>query len=284
MFSILPRSGLANRLFVWARGQLCADAIGVPNRVHGWGHFHLGPWLRRERSKRFYATSFRRTSSHGQLAFDRFMSSMGRRAFEVNPNNILPHKPDGETTYIFQETLHRNDYFAGLRGHAEHLRERLLSLMVDSVRQECLGVPESDVSVHLRRGDFHYYGGGITGDEYFLDVLERIRDRIGKNARISIFSDAAEDELRTLLRFPNTQICRMQSDLAEMFGIANAELIVTSRHSTFGYWAAFLSRGSVIFHPTHERGSITGGKRFEGTVEQFLAQDPILTPQDTSAT
>lgn len=268
VFALLPRTGLANRLFTWAHAQIMADELGVRNLVHGWGHVHFGPWLRGEKSKRYYARDFIRTSNRLQLYSDLVAAKLNKRRVIVDPaknqgwSNVA-------TTYIYQALPDKSDYFRGLRGHETQLRSRLLTSLKPEIRALCENVPDVDVAVHVRRGDFVDANFKLTEDDYFLNTLNKLRGQSRRSLQIAVFSDAFEEELSTILSVPNTHLHTSQSDIVDIFAISRAKIIITSLKSTFGYWAAFLSQGAVILHPDHIYGSLTGGKRFEGTVEDY---------------
>ncbi|MDP5015756.1 MAG: hypothetical protein NWQ43_00310, partial [Dolichospermum sp.] len=54
----MPRSGLGNMLLVWARAILFAEFNGLPVLSPNWNEVRIGPWLRGERTKRYYGNLF----------------------------------------------------------------------------------------------------------------------------------------------------------------------------------------------------------------------------------
>lgn len=53
------RAGLCNMLFPWARAVLFSHTWQCPMIAPQWtNYFRLGPWLRRERDKRYYFNNF----------------------------------------------------------------------------------------------------------------------------------------------------------------------------------------------------------------------------------
>lgn len=62
-FAKLPRAGLGNMLFVWARAEVFAYLNQIPVFTSSWTQPRLGPTLRREKGKRIYWRYFRKTSS-----------------------------------------------------------------------------------------------------------------------------------------------------------------------------------------------------------------------------
>src|SRR4051794_39558978 len=63
----LPKTGLGNRLLVWARGALFARLNGLEYITSSWWGFHWGALLRRERKTRLYRKYFIESSLHNQL-------------------------------------------------------------------------------------------------------------------------------------------------------------------------------------------------------------------------
>ncbi len=114
------------------------------------------------------------------------------------------------------------------------------------------------VSVHVRRGDYLNPGTaefhGIVGGPYYRQALGRLKDRIGQDAELFIFSDdpgAAEQLLNFVPKSRLVHVCgdpeRPWEDMA---------LMARCRHhvianSSFSWWGAWLNRAAdkVVIAP-----------------------------------
>jgi hypothetical protein len=94
-------------------------------------------------------------------------------------------------------------------------------------------------------GDFKL-GNQITPSEYFYKGINLIRDVVGENLPVTIFTDADEQELTGLLNLPNVQIAENKPDMLDIILLSRSKIMLLSRSSTFGYWAAFLSDAIVV--------------------------------------
>ena len=61
VFAILPKAGLGNKLYVWAKATVFAEVNHADVVTWGWVQPSLGPFLRGERSKRLYIRQFRQS-------------------------------------------------------------------------------------------------------------------------------------------------------------------------------------------------------------------------------
>ena len=109
-----------------------------------------------------------------------------------------------------------------------------------------------NVAVHLRRGDVAHRANLASREEYGVAIVKAIFDTLhamGRQFVIRIFSDGSEAEFEALRRFGVE--FHMQEDLFSTFhSLVNADVLVMAK-SGFSYSAALLSRGLVIYEPTH---------------------------------
>ena len=59
----IPRCGLGNKMLVWAKACVFAKKHDLPMFTYGWEQFNIGPWLRGEKSNRYYAGYFKKNGS-----------------------------------------------------------------------------------------------------------------------------------------------------------------------------------------------------------------------------
>jgi hypothetical protein len=269
-FAILPRAGLANRLFPWAHAKIFSEKHQLPMYTHGWGHLHVGPWLRFEKSKRFYYFYFKSNTAVLKYSARRIASALGCHNICCDTKSIS----DQIATYVFSEVPSKKDYFVGLRGHEEYLRQELNNNLRSKHQFAANSIEPYPVAIHVRRGDFVVAGLALSTEEYFIEIVHKLRGVIGDSAEIRIFSDALPSELSQLLSLPNVKMAQRKPDIIELLEISKAKIIVTSLGSTFGYWAAFLSEADIIVDDRHQFGTIrspdTIPNRFEGTIADYL--------------
>lgn len=272
VFALLPRTGLANRLFVWAHSRLYAERNGVPSFTHGWGHIHIGPWLRREQSKRYYFFFFNRSSNFIGLILRKMLARIGQHQLIFEPS-LLSLPPINNSTILFTSVPNKTDYFRNLRRSEAFLREELLKTLRPRYRRSVDAIARYPIAIHVRRGDFIAGGLTLSGENYFINVVQKLRQCRGDEEEIRVFSDARPKELTNLLSLPNVVMANSKPDVVELLEISKADIIVTSLGSTFGYWAAFISDADIILDPRHAYGAIRSElsvNQFEGTIDEYV--------------
>lgn len=262
-YAKLPRAGLGNMLFVWARARIFAQLNDLPFAVSSWKHFNIGTFLRRERSKRIYAGYFSGTEEWGTLK----SSWMLRNYTQVIEPPVAPlacgatHK----TVYIFNQIPHWDNFFRDIKPQRQFIREEFYRVLAPVHREtvECASPPI--IGVHVRQGDFRplrigedfaQVGAVRTPLKYFEDVINNIRQVHGSSLPVTIFSDGHDHELAPLLEMPNVVRAEKNADVGDLLLLSASRIIVTSAGSTFSYWSAFLSDSPVIMHPDHIHASL----------------------------
>ena len=241
--------------------------------THGWGHIHIGPWLRNEQSKRFYYFFFKPNTNFCGFAIRRLANKWGRHKIILEPDLRLAQDLE-LATYVYAKVPSKTDYFIDLRGSEDFLRKELLSTLRSKHQTTVKNFEAYPIALHVRRGDFSQGGRTLTSEEYFIDVAKKLQQKAGKHLEIRVFSDARPDEIAKLLALPNVSMATPKPDVIELFEMSKAKIIVTSLGSTFGYWAAFLSTADVILDTRHEFGKIRCAeidRHYEGGIDQFLS-------------
>ena len=269
----IPRYGLCNCLLVWAKAYAFSRQHDLPLLVHGWKAWHIGPWIRGERVKRYYGNYFVR---QGNLVEFWKMNSQRKKSTHhvvVEPKHDSPLEPQTQY-YVFEEVPHRDDFFAGLRGSESQIRDGFFAMLRPWLHEAKSSLQKPEVAIHVRRGDYHASGHAITPIEYYAEQLQRIRSIRGEDTPAILFSDAHDHELKELLELPGVSRSNAQKDILDLIQMMSSEYIVTSLQSTFGYWAGFLSRAAIILHPEHKFGFIRDPDcgLFEGSGEQLTAE------------
>jgi hypothetical protein len=284
----LPRGGLGNKLLVWARGLIFANQHKLPLYVSGWSEIKIGPYLRRERSKRNYWGYFEDDAVAGLLR--RFMFS---HLYDVNHEpNLEGDLPDVSLktakVYLFDTVPSWRDYFKGLRGNEDLVRSAFSSLLQSQYRKELICETGPVIGVHVRRSDFRDLAPDESIGEncnvrmpisYYLDVINALRRMAGSTLQVMIFTDGRHEDVAELLALPEVTMAAPNSDIVDLILLSKSKYLVTSFGSTFSYWAAYLSDGIVITHPAQVmtiRSEAVNKLRYEGPISCDKPWDPVL--------
>src|SRR6185437_11609298 len=117
----LPKAGLGNQLFPLMKASVFAHLNNMEVRVTGYNRLKIGPYLRREKSKRKYSNSFTFQKNIISEQIEKWKIH-GKGHYELIsepdvvklPETVLPGK-----LFVFTETPHYRDLFAGLREQHE---------------------------------------------------------------------------------------------------------------------------------------------------------------------
>lgn len=255
--ALLPNAGLANKLFVWARGFVFAQLNALPLVTIGWSYPKVGPLLRGERSSRMYAQYFNGSATWALAGLA--LAGVGGRIIREPACRQLD-RVDGVKTYLFRDLPPWRDAFADIREYRDALRQGLLSSIRRKYSQLAEASERPQVALHVRCGDFRRLskgedfkkvGGVRTPQDYFLGIVFGLRAAAGVVVPITVYSDGTDDDIDFLLRLPAVARAKASNDVSDLLALSRAEIIVTSAGSTFGEWAAFLSDGIVLRHPDH---------------------------------
>ncbi|WP_162273198.1 alpha-1,2-fucosyltransferase [Rubripirellula obstinata] len=266
---MLPRTGLANRLLVWGRAVVYARRYGLPIYTQGWGHVHIGPLLRREKSIRYYGRFFTCPRSiRGAIRLKRNKVFQSQKVF-VEPEFNQP-PPENAKCVIFKEVPSKNDYFRDLRGHEDFISSEFFGSVRERWKRRLSPKTDPFIALHVRRGDFGITGIQLSPESYFTTTLSRLRAKTGIEKAV-VFSDARPAELVELSAISQVSFAEHGSEILDLLEMSRADIIVTSLRSTFGYWGGFVSNASIILDPEHDFGAIRAGngRWFEGNIDQF---------------
>ncbi|MEO1257492.1 MAG: hypothetical protein AAFZ15_01800 [Bacteroidota bacterium] len=278
----IPRCGLGNKMLVWAKAYIFAREFNLPMYTFGWEQFNIGPWLRGEKSNRYYAGYFKKEGSVWQRL--KVKSSYQRvsghlKMVEPKIKELNKINPAKYRFIVFNEVPNWDDFFGDINQHRKLVRDGLMEMLDPAVKKELDQQAAPGIGLHIRLGDFHKLkegqdfkdaGATRTPIPYFLDMVKQVRDIAGEELPVTIFTNGKEHELGDLLKLPNISIAPKNSDIVDLLLLSHSQVIVTSAGSTFGYWSGFLSEVPIIMHPDHIWGSIRSDadneKYFEGAL------------------
>jgi hypothetical protein len=280
VFSKLPRAGLGNKLFVWAHGVILAHTLRVPHRTTGWLQLMLGPWLRMEKHKRWYAGYFKQSGWWHEFT--------GRcKEKLLRPQPLAPlqctaaaNELPVAAAYLFHQIPHWDNYFGGIREHHQLVKEVFFQSLRPDLQQRLKNKKTPVIGVHIRMGDFRALkdqedfakvGAVRTPLQYFIETIEGIRQCSGAILPVTIFSDGKPEELQPVLDLPGVQMAEDDSDMMQLLHLGKSGVIVLSAGSTFGQWAGFLSEAVILHHPQHYhsfiRGKAANEQHYEGVLD-----------------
>ena len=278
----LPSAGLGNKLFVWANAQIFARNNQIPCVTTGWTKLHIGPWLRGEKSKRFYFSYFR--GNKVKLLIKFFF--LKRYKVHHLPSTACTNFYKVENGVIcFSEVPHWRDWFYGIRENHQFIKEKFFSSLHQNIQKEVEDFPIPFASIHVRMGDFRKLkesedfskvGAVRTPLEYFIKTIQKVRQFAGWDFPVTIFSDGTEKELEELLMINNVKMAPEAKDIVHLVSMSKSKIIILSAGSSFSQWAGFLSDGIILNHFQHHHSRIRPNhkKYFEGTFNPYI--DPII--------
>lgn len=280
----LPRAGLGNQLFPLMKACVFAHINQLPLIVTNYHQVKVGVYLRGEKSKRNYRHCFRFQKNVTGALLDKtnvFIKSKTFTLVEEPSLDAIPGSTQKKMIYRFGAIPHWGDYFQGLKEQRQLVIDLFQQLLLPGVKRELENLEAPCIGVHIRMGDFRKLmpgdvfsklGAVRTPEDYFVEVIEKLRSIYGNDAPVAVFSDGYRHEFRKITRLPNLRFIEGNSDIVDMLLLNRSKVIVTSAASTFGYWAGFLSDAPIIMHPDHihQPLRIPGSKPglFEGALDE----------------
>ncbi len=245
VFVKFPKAGLGNMLLTWSRGYIFANLNNLELFTSSWTRIHAGAWLRRERKKRLYKGYFKEGNILKSAIFF-FSLSFNKKIHEPQVEKMA--STNGDTVYIFDKIFTDYDFFKEVRPYRKMVRDGLYDLLRPSLKIRLNRYEKPEIGIHIRRGDFTR-GSTLTPLSFFIEVVNGIRQQIGKDDSVTVFTDAEPEELNELLALPFVSVAEQKADILDILLLASSRIVVLSMGSSFSYWAAFLSDGIIIKHP-----------------------------------
>jgi len=280
----LPRAGLGNQLFPLFEALIFAEINKLPIKITGYNRIKIGPYLRREKTKRNYSNYFNFEKNILLEILDRFIIKYYLKMyFNVSHPELKKLECDSKNkiAYVFHRVPDCEDYFYRLRPYRNKVKtimERILNSSIKSLSDQCNNL---ELGVHIRMGDFRKslsadesknVGTVRTPEEYFYNTIQLIVNGSISESKISLFTDGYKHEFNNLFTLNNIEMVEGNPDIVDLLLLSKSKIIITSSHSTFSYWAGFLSDSPIILHPNHKNGRIRAlsDGLFEGTIQQFI--------------
>jgi hypothetical protein len=247
----LPRAGLGNRLFTWARAKLYADRHGLPMLAPRWAQVCVGPILRRQADWRWYTGLFRPAPGEVGRARSEWLRATAAAAPE--PADLDAPPPAGRV--VFEGLA---DAFGRLNPHHAPVRRALLAASRPKWAAHGTAPPPAPIVMHVRRGDFVKpasmadlltTGNVQTPTDWFTAALTAVRRAAGRDVPAFVLSDGRPEELGGLFRLPEVRMGGTGSALGDIWQMSRANLLIGSGGSTFSLWSAYLGQMPAVFPP-----------------------------------
>lgn len=247
-FVRLGGAGLGNLLFIFSYAVVCAKKNGADLIWPTWPSIKVGPWIRREKDKRFYGDLFKNDGTYiGGLRKVALLLFGKKHTID----NVDDEKANWDGVLLYSGFRMR---FGDLVNDRNEIKSRLFSI----ARKEHLRSLEHDftneVNIHVRLGDFQkanvsQLNAGADNTsipmEWYVKAVHDIKKVLGKEIKFNVFSDGTDDELEELLKIEGVFRMGYGSALADIIALAQSKVIIASG-SSFSMWARFLGNGSCI--------------------------------------
>jgi hypothetical protein len=250
----LPKAGLGNKLFVWAKAYMFSRLNGIPLRVTGWlqvfkkSLFHpRGYW---------YWNYFKPVDETGRRT-----NQYAERNYSVISEPVVEHKDiDTGVIYEYSDVPHWSNFFGDIREYRDQVRDALMEMLTDARVRELSRHKQAVITANVRMGDFRKLqpnedfakvGNVRTPLTYFRELIQNIRKLHGVPLSVEIVTDGNARELGELLDLPNVSMAPMRSKIVDILMMSRSNILLCSASSTFSYWAGFLGECALIMHPDH---------------------------------
>lgn len=247
-------SGLGNCFFTYFHAFRLSLEGKARMVAPTWRSIRIGPLLRGERTLRHYSRELKSHPDEMQGARRLWLLATGEQAV----SDALVTRLDGDVPSAGRGDLIRVEAsrftFVGLHEYREHIRRRLLDIMVHRPQTPSWGAG-GYIAAHVRLGDFAVATQGQleTGRSdnlrvplsWYAQAIALLRaEKPGVPVRI--YSDGRAADLAELLKIDGVSLHAEPGDVDDLLSLASADILIGSE-STFSRWAAFLGNMPSIW-------------------------------------
>lgn len=243
-FSKLPRSGIGNKLFIWAQGLIFSKVNNCDFYTIGWVKLHIGPIFRREKSFRFYFGYIRINESLKSIIH--WLKSINTPSVflvQQQCNLIVKEK---KAKYVFETIPQSTNYFEILRDYRTEIIFALNQILNNRIHKKVEIHESPEIGIHVRMGDFKV-GNIITPIKYYVEMLAKTRELYGNHLKATVFTDGTIEEVKVLLDIHNVELAKDDLDIVHLLVLSKSKIIILTSNSTFSQWAGFLSDAILIY-------------------------------------
>ena len=231
-------SGLANCMFVAARGFVKSRELKCGFINPAWLNISLGPYLRKESDKRHYKGLFKVNGIQGIVKLYALIFYKKIKETQLGEKRGLLIV-EGLGNY-FDDLL---DYHSIVRNYIWETTEIKI---VDTLNTTNF---ENKIGVHIRLGDYKVSSLN-TKLQWYINVIIELIKICGDKYEFLLFSDGNDEEMKELLEMPQVNRAFTGSALGDILALSKCEIIIGS-DSTFSGWGAFLGQVPTVFPKRH---------------------------------
>lgn len=277
LFLQLPRSGLCNKLLIWAGALVWSHKHQVNLIVKGWFHLPIGSMLRFENKKRYYSNFFISNSKWTIFPAIKFRNS-------TTITSIDSPLLGDENYFRYKSEAYIKD-FTKLAPYHNLIVQSFFKLIRPTILMKAESIQPPFIAVHIRKGDFVKIGFAIELD-YYVNAIHQLRSKFENTPHVVVFSDGFEHELAEVLNLTNVSLFPTENDLIDLLVMSKTKILITAYESSYSYWAAFISNAVVLHHPkatvVQSRPVVINNNLYEG-VFPLNSHWPSLLESNISA-
>jgi hypothetical protein len=263
---------------VWA--QTHGAQVIAPN----WLQPRIGPYLRRERDKRFYFKLFQAGEQLGGLRRLRLLVRAQKFNVEHVADVTALRASDRDVVVQFYNANSNNEakYFHEIYGRADLVRPALWDMTKPGYRPVLLPAPH--VAVHIRGGDF---GTAASAEQlqggrhnlrlpttWYAEMIIALRKGLGMEVPVIVYSDCSDSEIVMVLTLPNVTRSTHAESITDMLAMEQADALISSG-SGFSRWGCYLGQVPRICYPGQR------GVRVIGPLTSEIDLEPeVLNAED----
>lgn len=250
-------AGLGNLMLIYSK----ALKIAIENNAQiiwpTWPSLKIGPWIRRERDKRFYGDLFENHSGYIDGIKKTIILHRKKRYME---DDIDLWKSSNDAVLIVYK--YEMD-FSRIYPYRKVIYDDIIRNLKKKNRIAC-GVKVDAINIHVRLGDFApasvedlVKGKDNTSIpvEWYANILKQIRIIIGRDIKAYVFSDGSDDQLIPLLEMNNVERISFGTSIGDIIGLSRGRAIIASG-SSFSMWGRFLGNLPAIGYKNQLKESL----------------------------
>lgn len=243
--------GLGNLLFIYSRALVFAHEHKYKLIWPTWPSLKIGPWIRHEKDKRFYGDLFC-NNINAVDGINKEKLLLFSHKIPVSEWNAQEQYPD--------KTVIEYDFFKmsfdELKNYHKLIRNNIIRILKPKSKQYRRDDFHETINVHIRLGDFSKSSDRLSNGAnntridigWYKNIILKVRDCIGTDIKVNIFSDGSEEELQEVVSLPNVERKFYGNSIADIMALSESPLMIASG-SSFSLWARFLGQGCSISFP-----------------------------------
>ncbi len=152
----IPKAGLGNQLFSIMKAFVFGRLNNLEVIVTGYHWLKLGPYLRKEKTKRRYYGYFIFQKTWIGDQFDKLKIRKSEKGGVIvePPVQVMELSAIENKSFEFSEPPSHKNFFAGLNLNRSLTKEIFWELLNDSIKKKLENKKSPCIGVHIRMGDF----------------------------------------------------------------------------------------------------------------------------------